>query len=365
MSTLVPAIDHLIERGAAFVAWRPAHASTPVLILPRALDRASGFSMSPFDDRFGTHAVHWPADHVVAASAAHPHLLSDLDLAVHDMREAPPMDVADQASFEARVARHIEAIRRGDLRKVVAARCAPAHPVPPDRIGRVFDTLCAAHPSAHVSLTVHPESGLWIGATPEVLTTRRGTTWQTIALAGTRPAGSDGPWGAKERDEQAIITQTIQDRLTARGITDLEIGETTTRAAGPVEHIATPIRFRAALDTQVLLDTLHPTPAVAGEPLGASLDAIAATEGDRLYYAGHLGWERPGGEALFVVNLRCMRLLPDSTEVFVGAGITAGSDPGAEWEETERKAETMFAALRAANGDEGQGLRWRADTRSK
>jgi isochorismate synthase len=68
-----------------------------------------------------------------------------------------------------------------------------------------------------------------------------------------------------------------------------------------------------------------------------------------------------GGGSTLYVNLRCMQLRTQSAALYVGAGITADSDPAAEWRETELKARTILDALaetalpaRATNGSASQ-----------
>ena len=45
------------------------------------------------------------------------------------------------------------------------------------------------------------------------------------------------------------------------------------------------------------------------------------------------------------VNLRCMQLVKDQALIYVGGGITAGSDPENEWDETVLKSKTMSSIL--------------------
>ena len=42
------------------------------------------------------------------------------------------------------------------------------------------------------------------------------------------------------------------------------------------------------------------------------------------------------------MNLRCLCHQQGKAKLFVGAGITAGSDPEMEWTETARKADTWL-----------------------
>ena len=75
---------------------------------------------------------------------------------------------------------------------------------------------------------------------------------------------------------------------------------------------------------------------------------ILRNEGyDREYYSGYLG-ELNIDLATFrtqhtdlYVNLRCMKIVDKTAQIFVGCGITKESNPKAEYEETVNKAMTM------------------------
>jgi isochorismate synthase EntC len=66
---------------------------------------------------------------------------------------------------------------------------------------------------------------------------------------------------------------------------------------------------------------------------------------DRGNYAGPVGWVGAAGDGEFAVALRCAQLDGGSARLHAGAGIVAGSDAGAEWEETSAKFEPMLRAL--------------------
>ena len=116
-----------------------------------------------------------------------------------------------------------------------------------------------------------------------------------------------------------------------------------------VTHLATTIRGCltdrdvTALD---LVDRLHPTPAVGGWPTDPARRLIQELEGrDRGRYAGACGWVDAHGDGEFVVALRCAEIDGAHARCFAGAGIVAGSEPGAEWAETQAKLQPMLGAL--------------------
>jgi isochorismate synthase len=93
---------------------------------------------------------------------------------------------------------------------------------------------------------------------------------------------------------------------------------------------------------------LHPTPAVGGFPRAKALQVIGELEAHRrFYYAGFLGPVSAQLDISLFVNLRCMTLSEDTAFLISGAGITAGSDPAKEWEETANKANILLDLLRS------------------
>lgn len=218
----------------------------------------------------------------------------------------------------------------------------------------LFLQLVQSFPKAFVYFTNINGAGCWIGASPELLLSARqnekaGTSgkylMETMALAGTRKHNRDNAseWGAKELAEQEWVTKYISEKLQSAGAEQTEVGSTYTVQAGPVEHLRTD--FRSLIDKEKLgrlLHLLHPTPAVCGWPTDKARDVIHETEDYiRTYYTGFLGPVSDNGTSLFV-NLRCMEILDDSALIYVGGGITADSDPEAEFKETVIKSRTLL-----------------------
>ena len=159
-------------------------------------------------------------------------------------------------------------------------------------------------------------------------------------------------WGHKEQVEQEMVSAYIRTFFQQAGVARVEEVGPQTVAAGNVVHLQTLFRVDACGDERFVLanrvlQELHPTSAVCGMPKQKALAFILANEGyERSFYSGFLGPVHIAGESHLYVNLRCMRLAADRATLFVGAGITADSDPAAEWRETELKADTMLAVLR-------------------
>jgi menaquinone-specific isochorismate synthase len=131
--------------------------------------------------------------------------------------------------------------------------------------------------------------------------------------------------------------------------TELDAGAPEVAVFGPIAHLATPVRGALAgeaPDALALARMLSPTPAVGGTPRTAALDAIRELEGfDRGRYAGPVGWVDARGDGEWAIALRGAELDGTRARLVAGAGIVAGSDPAAEWAETQAKLEPMLRAL--------------------
>ena len=83
-----------------------------------------------------------------------------------------------------------------------------------------------------------------------------------------------------------------------------------------------------------------------GAPPAAALAAIARLERfERATYGGPVGWVDARGDGEFAVAIRGATLEGNRARLLAGAGIVAGSDPDAEWAETQAKLEPMLRAL--------------------
>ena len=94
-----------------------------------------------------------------------------------------------------------------------------------------------------------------------------------------------------------------------------------------------------------LLTALHPTPAVGGTPRRKALAYLREHEPfSRGWYAGACGLISDD-VAEFAVAIRCMLLTGDTLRLYAGAGIVAGSEPAAEWQELDDKLANLLGLL--------------------
>jgi isochorismate synthase len=201
-----------------------------------------------------------------------------------------------------------------------------------------FQSLLNDYPTAFVYCISSPETGTWFGASPEPLLVGNGTQFNTIALAGTMPIEKEGmEWGEKEKQEQKLVETYIEETLSAYSNHVTLVGPNT-KKAGNLIHLATNFHFELTQgNVNDLILELHPTPAIAGLPKKIAIEEIEKLENfSRSYYAGLLGIYSKDFVQLYV-NLRCMEWHQNTATLYAGAGITADSDPQAEWNETRKK----------------------------
>ncbi len=282
-----------------------------------------------------------------------------------------PQTEKDQKSYEKLVQHAIDEIKRGEVEKIVLSRAETTEVHDPDPL-RIFNNLLDKYPAAFVYLWYHPETGFWLGATPETLLKTERNRFKTMALAGTQLFKDQSvvKWGQKEIEEQKFVTDFITEVLKKTSETgDISVSDPYTLKAGNLLHICTDIsgNFQQEKGLRQIVESLHPTPAVCGLPKENARKFILENEAyDREFYTGFLGelnmktqvqrsrrrknQENQQFSAVFqasnlYVNLRCMKLKDGLAKIFVGGGVTKDSVAADEWLETVNKAQTMKAVL--------------------
>ena len=206
-----------------------------------------------------------------------------------------------------------------------------------------YKKMLANYPNAYNYCWYHPESGIWIGATPETLANIEENQLQTVSLAGTKSLEED--WTEKEMIEQQVVTEYIVKQL-ATYSENIDCKPVETITAGKFQHLQTKITAKIKPNSiQSIVEKLHPTPAVCGIPTAITQSYIQENEGyGRKFYAGYLG-EISENTASLYVNLRCAEVKDNQVIIYVGGGINHLSEPGKEWKETQMKAETIRSIL--------------------
>ena len=270
----------------------------------------------------------------------------------------------EPAEYAAGVRRALGLIGSRELHKVVLARRIELTAAQPVAVPALLTQLLRADPTAYafavdVTAPGDPATRTLVGASPELLVSRRGLDVVANPLAGSAPrAGSPGADLARaealrrsdqDRREHALVTEQVADAL-GRFCVDLDVpAEPEVVGTKAMWHLSSRLIGRLtdrSVSSPALAEALHPTPAVCGVPQHGARNAITEIEGiDRGYYSGFAGWCDADGDGEWAVSIRCAEVSARTIRLYAGAGIVEGSDPAAELAETSAKFSTLLRAL--------------------
>lgn len=272
----------------------------------------------------------------------------------------------DADAYAAAVARALARIGApgSPLAKIVLARSLVLTADAPIDARALLARLGADHAAARFIVPLPSGAGgaprRLVGATPELLVSRRGAEIVSQPLAGSQPRGLGGAedeaaaaflmGSEKDLREHALVVEAVLDSLSPFCRRLHAPSRPALLSTRTMWHLATRIEgsLRRPEETGAadLAAALHPTPAVCGSPRAAAMAAIRDLEPhDRGFYAGAVGWTAENGDGDWHVSLRCAELEGRAIRLHAGAGIVAGSDPAAETAETSAKFQTMLRAL--------------------
>ena len=354
-------IDECLKRNLIFAAYKLPGDKHVQLALQTTSDietassptNKKGFVFFPFSNSHST-AIRIRADHFLTSENisddALIQILSKTFFSKNGHKKPLPHHTTKD-EFCGNVASLVNAIKKNELQKAVLSRVYLHQISQPFSVTNYFRNLAELYEDAFVSMVHVPHHGFWIGASPELLLKATKDEIRSASLAGTKKKGNtnEWEWGMKETDEQKIVTDHIRRIFKKHFDKEPAVEGPVTVKAGAVEHLKTilktPMEKKISMDD--FIKDLHPTPAVAGVPRDIALKWIAWLEKhDREYYCGFSGpVNLQKNVTELYVNLRCMNVYDEHLALYVGAGITAESDPELEWEETELKALTLLNAL--------------------
>ena len=201
------------------------------------------------------------------------------------------------------------------------------------------------------------QGNAFVGATPEQLFHRKGRLLQSEVVAGTRMRGETPTedeklaiellTSDKDQREHDIVRKSIRQKL-HKFVDHLEVDDQASiLRLAQKQHLQSNVRgeLKTGVDDGMLLDRLHPTPAVGGYPTDNALPEIARIEPfNRGWYAAPIGWI--GSESSqFVVGIRSGLVAGKALSLYSGAGIVRGSEPDQEWQEVENKIRDFISVL--------------------
>jgi len=266
----------------------------------------------------------------------------------------PPIE-----AFKSSVLRAIAACQGDALSKIVLSvmqelqfeQALDAH--------EIFRNLRANGGNGYQFFVPLADSGVWMGASPELLLSKQGDCIVSNPLAGSARRMEDPEadqynaeqltLSLKDHHEHAWVPRKIAAKL-APLCTQLHVPErpSLTRTQ-TLWHLSTRIEGRLrdpAMSALQLACLLHPTPAVCGFPTEPARQLIAEIEPfERGFYSGMVGWCDAEGNGEWAVALRCGEIRHNLARLFAGAGIVDTSEPASEWAEIQTKFGTMLRVL--------------------
>ncbi len=240
----------------------------------------------------------------------------------------------------------IDGFEANKIQKAIYSRIKRLPKNNDDEIEQIFRRLAAAYQEeALVYLISDEKFGTWIGATPEILLSGNTKKMRSIALAGTKH-NTESQWTKKEQEEHQFVVDDIKEKIERQAPKDLRVHSTETVKKGKVFHLQTQFEFQLSSEKwNVLMNELHPTPAVCGTPTENAKAYILIQEPhERALYTGLIGWKSQVNIDVYV-NLRCMQVLKEDYALYVGGGITKASRIEKELQETEDKSETLISII--------------------
>jgi para-aminobenzoate synthetase component 1 len=343
------------ELGHAIESVRPAAAS----IAPRTLP-------DTFFARFGALATIGPDGRITVEGdgAGRPMLewavrrgtrLDPLEGRCDLPPTGPWLSSLDRAGFEARVDAIVEHLRAGECYQVnLTRRLRLDEALDPVAL---FSAIARGHAAPYTGMlrvTVRGHPASVVCASPERFLSWNGRAVETRPIKGTGAHAGALAASAKDRAENVMIVDLARNDLgrvcepgsvRVPGLCDVE-------EHPGLFHLVSTVRgtLRPSIGLGGLVAATFPPASVTGAPKPRVLQVIEELEPVRRgVYCGAFGWvdatSRTGDLA---VAIRTFTIADGCTELGVGAGIVADSQPAAEWDETELKASRLLALAGAA-----------------
>ena len=242
-----------------------------------------------------------------------------------------------------------EDISNGEVYQANACRILSATVSPDFSLAPLFSAILENNPAPYASFLRLP--GLEIAsASPELFLKRNGAKVTSSPIKGTRPSGGSD-FGSKDQAENIMIVDLIRNdlgQICKDGSIDVPRLLAIEEHPG-LDHLVSDVtgELKDDLDWYQVISPLLPPGSVSGAPKSSAIRIIAEHENNRGPYCGAIGWIQ-GDSCELAVAIRTFWKEEQTLKFGTGAGITWASDPQAEWEETELKAQRL---IKIASGE--------------
>ncbi|MEU8568394.1 chorismate-binding protein [Streptomyces pathocidini] len=275
----------------------------------------------------------------------------------------------DRAAYTAGVRRIREHIAAGEVYQANLCRVLAAPLPDPHGTGADVDALTAllarGNPAPYAGTVRLPAHGVEVAtASPELFLRRDGRTVESGPIKGTGRTAAD--LLEKDHAENVMIVDLVRNdlgRVCATG--SVTVPELCAVEPHPgLVHLVSTVRGELAEGAgwSELLAGTFPPGSVTGAPKSSALRIIEALEtAPRGPYCGAVGWvDADRRTAELAVGIRTFWIdradAAPTLRFGTGAGITWGSDPEREWDETELKASRLLAVASGAYEETGRTL---------
>jgi para-aminobenzoate synthetase component 1 len=259
-------------------------------------------------------------------------------------------DAADRAAHRAGVLACLEAIRAGEVYQ--ACVCTQfTGSIAGDPLDFFLDGVARTAPARAAYL-----AGAWgavASLSPELFLCRRGDLVTSSPIKGTLPL-YDPPSAlrasSKDVAENVMIVDLVRNDLGRVAVTgSVTVPELlVVRRAPGVWHLVSTVSAQVPLElpTSALLDATFPPASITGTPKLRARELISHWENSRRgVYCGTVGLASPVAGCELNVAIRTVEFDAVGNAVLgSGGGITADSDPDAEWDECLHKAAPIIGA---------------------
>ena len=261
--------------------------------------------------------------------------------------ERPWSSSAEEIDYISYVHKIREAISDGTVYQVNACR-ELVHFLgdKPQELTGLFSEIQRANPAPYASYLKIPGFEI-ASASPERLLSRNGTRLLTSPIKGTI-RWNEEEFGEKDKSENLMIVDLMRNDLSQTCLPgSVEVSSLFRKEKHPgLTHLVSDIEGEVADTTRwsEILAAILPPGSVSGAPKSSALSIIKENElNPRGPYCGALGYVH-GERSELAVAIRTFWTTGDKYLRYgTGAGITWGSDPRQEWEETQLKARHLIS----------------------
>jgi para-aminobenzoate synthetase component 1 len=270
-------------------------------------------------------------------------------------QQAVPSSHLNREQYQASVARIVNSIYAGDIFQTNLCRCLEA-PLEPGTEWDLFQRMRAISPARFENFIRIDDHRTLLSISPELFLRVQGGIVTSEPIKGTRPRGAAPEEDAalarellaseKDRAELAMIVDVVRNDLSRISDNVVVTRHAELMTLPTVHHSFSTVQGILRGSPIELLKAAFPAASISGAPKIEAMRVALREEGRmRGPCMGAIGWIDPNGDMEVSVAIRTAYTEHGRVRYYAGCGITADSDPAAEWEESGHKAAAFLRAL--------------------